>query len=324
MKSLTLTKSKILVAICNFLLTVCGCSLVTGGLLILFDSGRILLSRLLSSGPLASMPQPFLYYVAIGIISAGLIIIGIGIIGCWASCLHSYFLLTVYFLLIMAMLIGECAIYTISWVWPHCIGLDLNGDELTKTLQSNYGVSGQEQFTAAIDLTQAAFKCCGVVSANEYDTSLWRLQDLAPNKLSIPFTCCILNNFGEPQSYLNPNPRNATLCQALEFTRHEGFRHKKGCIEALEQWYKQQYVIFLVTGLVVVLVEFLVLLSIIFAFTKVCRYRQATKIDDDQLNINFPKIQENVYERRSPFTLRDSYATSSNSFKKTYGLADKT
>ncbi|KAB0802806.1 hypothetical protein PPYR_04992 [Photinus pyralis] len=271
------------------------------------------------------MPQPFLYYIAIGIISSGLIIVGIGIIGCWASCLHSYFLLTVYFLVIMAMLIVECAVYTVSWVWPHCIGLDLNKDELIKALQSNYGVPGQEQFTAAIDLTQAIFKCCGVVSANEYDTSLWRLQNLGPNKLSVPFTCCILNNVVEEQAYLNPNPNNATLCQALESTRHEGFRYKKGCIEPLEQWYKQQYVMFLVTGLVVVLVEFLVLLSIIFAFTKICRYRQATKLRNDRLRITYPKISENVYDARSTFRLgNDSYAGINNSFKKTYGLVDKT
>lgn len=55
----------------------------------------------------------------------------------------------------MLMLVGECAIYAITWAWPHCLGLDLDAQELTKTLQSNYGVPGQEQFTAAIDLTQS-------------------------------------------------------------------------------------------------------------------------------------------------------------------------
>lgn len=60
-----------------------------------------------------------------------------------------------YFLIIMVILVGECAMYAISWAWPHCLGLDLDVDELTKTLQRSYGVPGQEQFTAAIDLAQS-------------------------------------------------------------------------------------------------------------------------------------------------------------------------
>ncbi|KAF5292757.1 hypothetical protein FQR65_LT11165 [Abscondita terminalis] len=326
MKIVSLRKSKAVLAFCNFLLVVCGCTLITGGLLVLFDTGKILLSRLLSAGPLTTMPHPLLYYIAIGVTSVGLIIVGIGILGCWASCLHSYFLLTSYFLIIMLVLVGECAVYTISWIWPHCLGIDLDKDELVTSLQSNYGVSGQEQFTAAIDLTQTKFNCCGISSANEYDTSLWRLQALGPNKLAVPLTCCILSNFHEDQSYLNPNPINSSLCQALEFVRHEGLRHNKGCIEELEKWYKEQYIIFLVAGLVVVLVEFLVLLSTIFAFTKICKYRQSSECTSTGLStVKHPKIGENIYQRRSPFTTGDvSYACTSESFKKNYRLGDKT
>ncbi|KAK4883014.1 hypothetical protein RN001_006333 [Aquatica leii] len=325
MKILSLTKSKALLAFCNFLLMVCGCTLITGGLLVLFDSGKILLSRLLSVGPLTSMPHPLLYYIAIGVTSVGLVIVGIGIIGCWASCLHSYFLLTFYFLIIMIILVGECAIYAISWIWPHCLGLDLDKDELITSLQSNYGVSGQEQFTAAIDLTQTKFNCCGISSANEYDTSLWRLQSLGPNKFAVPLTCCILNNFRDAQAYLNPIPINSTLCQALESTRHEGLRNNKGCIEELEKWYKEQYIIFLVAGLVVVLAEFLVLLSTIFAFTKICKSRQTSRGSGNNIKTKYPNTTENIYQRRSPFTLGDlSYASTSNSFKRNYKLADNT
>lgn len=54
----------------------------------------------------------------------------------------------------MTLLVGECAIYSVTWAWPHCLGLDLDREELAKTLQKNYGVSSQEQFTAAIDLIQ--------------------------------------------------------------------------------------------------------------------------------------------------------------------------
>lgn len=146
----------------------------------------------------------------------------------------------------MIVLVGECVVYLVTWAWPTCLGLNLGGEELIKSLQRNYGVAGQEQFTAAIDLAQTVastttfanhnarsslatnfqFKCCGIYDSNEYDTSLWRLQSLGP-KLAIPLTCCILNNLEEPKSYLNPHPSNSTLCQALEPNRHEGFRYKQ-------------------------------------------------------------------------------------------------
>lgn len=59
-----------------------------------------------------------------------------------------------YFIIILAVLIGECAIYTIAWAWPSCVGIGLNVENLVKALQSKYGSAGQEQFTAAMDLAQ--------------------------------------------------------------------------------------------------------------------------------------------------------------------------
>lgn len=68
------------------------------------------------------------------------------------------------------------------------------------------------------------FGCCGIESANEYDTSLWRLQALGPS-LAVPRSCCRLANFDQPRAYLNPEPLDSNLCQALEPHRHQGYRH---------------------------------------------------------------------------------------------------
>lgn len=54
----------------------------------------------------------------------------------------------------MIVLVGECAVYATAWVWPNCLGLEVDPEILTKSLQRNYGNAGQEQFTAAIDLAQ--------------------------------------------------------------------------------------------------------------------------------------------------------------------------
>lgn len=62
--------------------------------MVLLDPERVLLSRLLTSGPLTTLPQPLLYYLALGFAALGLLLAGSGILGCWASCLHSYYMLT--------------------------------------------------------------------------------------------------------------------------------------------------------------------------------------------------------------------------------------
>lgn len=41
-----------------------------------------------------------------------------------------------------------------AWAYPQCLGLGMDTDALAKSLRQNYGVAGQEQFTAAIDLAQ--------------------------------------------------------------------------------------------------------------------------------------------------------------------------
>ncbi|XP_050311868.1 tetraspanin-11 [Anthonomus grandis grandis] len=277
---LTLAGTKVLLAIVNFLLLASGFALVSGGMLVLFDNERILVSKLLaSSGPFADLPQPYFYYVAIGLALLGLTLAAAGILGCWASCLHNFWLLSFYFVLVMAVLLGECTVYGVAWLWPHCVGLGLDGDALVKTLQRNYGVSGQDQFTAAVDLAQVTFNCCGIFSANEYDTSLWRLQGLG-QPLAIPLSCCDLQNGEEGRAYLSPMPINSSLCQALERHTHEGYRHVAGCHERLDQWYRDHYVVFLGIGLAVVLVEFLVLLSTVLTCTRIYHHNQEESRDN--------------------------------------------
>lgn len=96
-------------------------------------------------------------------------------------------------------------------------------------------------------------------------------------------------------------------------------------MEELERWYKEQYVMFLAAGLVVVLIEFGVLLSTILAFTKLCKHKQATKSSEKVLNSS-PSVSqatENIYQRRSPFIFNGDTFTTSNSFRQNYKLVDK-
>ncbi|KAL3279231.1 hypothetical protein HHI36_016744 [Cryptolaemus montrouzieri] len=305
---------------------VCGFTLVTGGLLLLFDTDRVLLSKLLVSGVQASLRYPLFYYAAIGVTVLGCILAMTGVLGCWASCMHSYWMLSIYFLIIILVLIGECVLFATVWAWPNCLGLRLDPYDLIKTIQGSFGKESQEEFTAAVDLAQTMFQCCGIESADEYDTSLWRLQSFS-NSLAVPLTCCKLSNFNETKSYLDPRPVNTTLCQALEVNRHEGYRHLKGCQGALEDWYRDQYMIVVTVGLVLVLVEFMVLLSTLLICTRVYQYKQERK---ESVGARTPQIMKpsstkhsDHFQRRSPITAytNDTYALS-DSFRQNYKVVD--
>ncbi|XP_018330643.1 tetraspanin-11 [Agrilus planipennis] len=313
----TLNKSKALMAFSNFLLLVCGGILATGGILIIFDTERVLLSKVLSTDTLGAgnLPHPVLYYVALGIVMLGFSLAGVGVLGCWASCLHSYCFLIIYILIIMGLLVGECAVYTVLWIWPSCLGMELRVNELIRSLKKNYGTAGNEQFTVAVDLIQKTYRCCGILSSDEYETSLWHLQDLGPKpKLSVPLSCCVLRNFVEPQSYLDPHPRNTSLCQALEINNHEQYRHNRGCFSYIEEWYTQHLFVFLLTGLAIVLMEFLVLLSTILAFTRLCQSRNTKRAFEEVVEPEQPqpRITENIYHTSIPNlnrTFRQHYKT---------------
>ncbi|KAI8425505.1 hypothetical protein MSG28_011338 [Choristoneura fumiferana] len=71
----------------------CGFAEVVCGFLLLCDSRRVLLSRLLAApdGPLAEAP---LQYAALALLAAGLAVCAAAALGCWATYMPSYVILT--------------------------------------------------------------------------------------------------------------------------------------------------------------------------------------------------------------------------------------
>lgn len=95
----------------NHLLQASGFILTIGGMLVLFDTERVILSKLLSTGQFSNMPHPFLYYASIGLSLLGLVLAATGILGCWASCLHNYCLLTLVSLFTITTCEVNCSLY---------------------------------------------------------------------------------------------------------------------------------------------------------------------------------------------------------------------
>lgn len=134
------------------------------------------------------------------------------------------------------------------------------------------------QLTAAIDLAQTYFKCCAINSNLNYDMSLWRLQNLGNIDWAVPQTCCMLTNADAERSYLDPKPQNLTLCQSLLKHEYNRARHSDACYDHLSAWYRQHYLVFLCAGLAVAIVEFCVLVSIVFSCIRMTAKRKRKKV----------------------------------------------
>lgn len=59
-----------------------------------------------------------------------------------------------YFLVVLALLVCECAGGVVAAVWPRCEGLQSARGGAVGALQAYYAVPDYEEFTAAVDLAQ--------------------------------------------------------------------------------------------------------------------------------------------------------------------------
>lgn len=67
-----------------------GLGLVLSGGMLLEDTERILLSRLI----LTDLPQPLFYYAALLLMCLGLVLTALAVLGCWSAHLNNYCLLS--------------------------------------------------------------------------------------------------------------------------------------------------------------------------------------------------------------------------------------
>ncbi|KAJ9583056.1 hypothetical protein L9F63_022598 [Diploptera punctata] len=262
MKSSDLNIGKAVLVCCNLVFLLSGLALVILGAMLLTDVQRVLLSRLLGSTHMPS--HPLFYYIALGMMGIGLLVCTAGVLGFWAACLHSHCLLAVFLMFLVMLLLGESSLVVLAIVCPEYLGITVSVTRLAESLQKRYGVPGKDQFTAAVDLAQTVFQCCGMSGSIDYDVSWWRLRDLGQPDLFLPLSCCVLSNHPEDsKAFLDPHPANLTACQSLDQGLYQSTRHTEGCFIQLEAWFRYHTTLFMAVGCGLVLVELSVLLSAI-------------------------------------------------------------
>ncbi|CAB0041501.1 unnamed protein product [Trichogramma brassicae] len=166
----------------NIIFLISGFVLMSLGALLLADGERVLMSRLLG-GSDTWPEQPLFYYVALGVVGLGFFVACCGLLGCWVSCLRNCCITVSYAAVIVVLLVSKCALCLVVVFWPHLVWVDVRVARLLRALQRSYALPGREQLTAALDLAQTSFSCCGINGSNNYGTSWWRLQELGRREL---------------------------------------------------------------------------------------------------------------------------------------------
>lgn len=95
---------------------------------------------------------------------------------------------------------------------------------------------------------------------------------------SVPLSCCLLANRFEKNSFLDPIAINEKLCQSIDPQDFQKSRYYEGCIDKIEHWCRDQYIILLCAGLLLTVVEFFVLLSIVINCTGIKQNQLSQKI----------------------------------------------
>lgn len=136
-----------------------------------------------------------------------------------------------YFIFLLLIFTAELTVGILAVVFQEKVVADLKL-ELTGKLKKEYGLASA--LTAAVDLAQTRFECCGIEGPNDYTTSLWKLQNLGGPEAHVSKTCCILLNMKEDQGFVNPRPVNDTLCQSDEIRYNALYRHQRVSIFNVE------------------------------------------------------------------------------------------
>ncbi|KAM3968358.1 tetraspanin 68C [Aphomia sociella] len=291
MKCKGVASAKVLFGFFNTAFFASGFLEVVCGFLLLCDSQRLLLSRLLAT-PEGDFDHAPFYYLALALLAAGLLVCATAALGCWATYIPGYIILTLYFLIVLALLLCECAGGVLVAIWPRCLGLQSSRGGAVGALQSYYALPDYEHFTSAVDLAQTELRCCGMTSARNYDMSMWQLQRLGPRGMSVPLTCCV--QYENSSSYLNPVPVNQSRCQEIQ--PNPQFRYLPGCLDRLDEWYQKQYLIFMLGLFVVAVFKLGILLSTVFSCIRLRKRRQNIRTFVMKSIDN--KRNENIYESK--------------------------
>ncbi|KAH9399469.1 hypothetical protein TYRP_017881 [Tyrophagus putrescentiae] len=235
--------AKLLLLVFNTLFWLSSVTLFALGVYFLVEDDRSALFRLFS---LHKFNYALLQFLAWAFVFIGLGTFIVAFCGCCGTIKNNRYILVVYTILLMLTFALELTVGILAIIFQEKVITELKVD-LPSKLQQEYGM--QSSFTAAMDLAQTKFECCGIDSPADYYKSVWHLQQLnGPLHSQVARTCCLLQNKHESQAHINPRPVNETLCQSLDLNLSRLYRNQKGCKRTLESFIRSESIVFVVLG----------------------------------------------------------------------------
>ncbi|XP_054713114.1 CD151 antigen-like [Uloborus diversus] len=222
----------------NLIFWLSGCALIAFGIFILIEEEKSTLFRLFQ----ADEQYAHIQYLAFAFIAIGGLVFIVGFFGCCGAMQENKCMLVAYFIFLFIILGSELAVGVLAIIFQDKGVSEMEG-KLKDTLKTKYGVD--QPITQAFDLAQTKFQCCGIRDPTDYEDSAWKRGSGAGRNVSP--SCCVLRNAGQPGAYLNPQPLNESMCQRDDGSNAR-FRHQSGCKYKLEEFLKEQSMLFIAIG----------------------------------------------------------------------------
>ncbi|XP_053206364.1 CD151 antigen-like [Panonychus citri] len=231
--------AKLLLLIFNAIFWSSGIIFFSLGIFFLVEDERSLLFGLFANQTTSyALPQ----YLAWASIAIGSAIFIIGFCGCCGALKDLRFLLILFMAFLFIIFALELTVGVLAVVFQEKVVAELKL-KLTDKLQKQYGYN--DALTAAIDLAQTKYECCGIGGPEDYRLSVWRNQSVGGQGNTLVKTCCTLINMKEKHSYINPRPIDYEKCKS---NFPDTYRHNKGCESALEAFIRTECLVFIIIG----------------------------------------------------------------------------
>lgn len=239
--------SKTVLIFFNLLFWLSGCVFIVVGIWMLLDPTKTHLFHLTATEDVA---PDLLHYLAYFMVAIGCVIIAAGFCGCCGSLYERRSVLVTYFVFLFLLLCAELVVAVTTLVYREHFLTGLE-NRLVNRFKDNYGKDSRV-FTEAVDQAQYTFNCCGVLSDADYISTKWQNESVGMStrsRINVPLTCCILANTDVEESWQHPQPKDETACQNIEVDKHQPARHKKGCLEDVEKWFKEDTTLLIGLGI---------------------------------------------------------------------------
>lgn len=189
----------------------------------------------------------------------GLVLLLVSFFGCCGSCRESQCLLVSFFCVLLIIVVAQIA----AAIWVYC-----NSDKLEAMIRYNVKSTVQEEYykderlQKTFDTIQQGLQCCGAEYASDWNKSKNIVigASIDEKTFNIPKSCC---HTGIAESVCQAATEKLNVGTGIDYR----VIYDKGCSPKVVEVVRDNMVIVLIVGIIIIIIEFIGLIfSLILAF----------------------------------------------------------